>query len=480
MSQRQFISNFLGLVIINMLIKATFIFGIDLQVQRQVGQSAYGLYFTLLNLCYIFQIVVDFGLNLLHNTDTAQHGRIRRRHWQIILRIKLFLSFAYVLVVFGVAGLLGFTPSWNLLAWLILNVILISWIGLLRSNISGMGQYRGDSFLSVLDKLLMIIICATLFFTMPFFKIEWFIWAQTASLVVTLIVAIIMSNRQMQRQDQELHQEDNFILVIFKGAIPFCVSILLMFLYNRVDSILLKKLLPDGDHQAGIYAAGFRLLDAANMIAFLVTPLLIPMYSRLQNDIKETRSLMLLAGGLIVFISGSITVAGFWWSEPIMHWLYGETTTQSVETFRWLILAHFPIGLMYVFGTYLTATRELKKANMLYLASVVVNISINLWLIPIFGTVGAAVTAFVTQFFTTMGLLALVQYKLKVAPNYTFLFKVLLFCGILMATGLLLSKGSLHFMIGLALFAVVSIGTALMLKMIDFNKVKLLMRERID
>lgn len=461
-------------MVVNLLIKAIFIFGIDLQVQRQVGQSAYGLYFTLINLCYIFQIIVDFGLNLLHNTDTAEHGRIRRKHWHIILRIKVFLSLAFALVVFGVAGLLGFTASWPLLIWLILNVILISWIGLLRSNISGMAKYRGEAVISVLDKMLMILICGALFVIMPGFKIEWFIWAQTASLVITLIVAIVISNRLMHQQDQELHPEDNYVMVIFKGAIPFCIATLLMFIYNRVDSILLKKLLADGDHQAGIYAAGFRLLDAANMIAFLVTPLLLPMYSRLQRDIKEVRSLMMLAGGLIVFISGSITIAGFWWSEPIMQLLYNESNTQWVETFRWLILSHFPIGLMYVFGTYLTATRELKNQNILYCVSVLINIGLNLWLIPIYGTVGAAVTAFGTQFFTAMALLLLVQYKLRVPPNYNFLFKALLFCSVLVAGGMLLSRSEIGFAVEIGAYVALCVMMAFVLKLIDFGKVKAL------
>ena len=92
MSKRQFVSTILWLIVVNLVIKAFFIIGIDLQVQQRTGPSEYGLYFTLLNLCYIFQIINDFGLNLLHNTDTAVHGKIRVERYFQILRLKIILA----------------------------------------------------------------------------------------------------------------------------------------------------------------------------------------------------------------------------------------------------------------------------------------------------------------------------------------------------------------------------------------------------
>ena len=94
MSSRIFLSTLIWLILVNIIIKAIFIFGVDMQVQHRVGQSEYGLYFTLLNLCYIFQIVNDFGLNLLHNTETAKAGTIRIERFYQILRLKILLMAA--------------------------------------------------------------------------------------------------------------------------------------------------------------------------------------------------------------------------------------------------------------------------------------------------------------------------------------------------------------------------------------------------
>ena len=199
MSRQQFVSTLFLLIILNLIVKAIFIFGIDLQVQQEVGPSSYGLYFTLLNLCYIFQIINDFGLNQLHNTDTAAIGVVNRERWFQMIRFKIGLSIAYSIVVVVVASALGYMYAWHLLGWLILNNVLVSFILIMRAGISGTGRYRTEAFISVLDKFLMILLCGTLLLWEAEFKIEWFVLAQTASLVITAIIAWAFSGKFIQK-----------------------------------------------------------------------------------------------------------------------------------------------------------------------------------------------------------------------------------------------------------------------------------------
>ncbi len=472
MSQRLFLTTLIWLVLVNLLIKTIFIFGIDLQVQHQVGQSAYGLYFTLLNLCYIFQIINDFGLNLLHNTDTAQHGNIRQAHWKTIVRMKVFLSLTYAIIVFGIAYALGLTTSWTILWWLVINNVLVSWITLLRAGISGMALYKTEAMISVLDKVLMILICGVLFRIMPSFRMEWFVWAQTASLVITAIVAFGFSRKLWLSMVPKETEEASGVLVTFKSTIPFCLATLLMFLYTRSDTILLKKLLPDGEHEVGVFAAGFRLLDAANMIAFLFTPLLIPMYARLQQDQKETAGLIRLATGLMIVLTAVIGIGGYHWASPIMQLCYGRQDHQWVATFSWLILAHVPIGLMYVFSSYLTASSRLKPQNILFAGSVILNIGLNLVLIPAFGTIGAALTAFVTQSVTALGLIFLVHRYLQQPYEIRWVGRILLFFAGLIAGGWLLKTMTMAWWIQLLIFILCCSGAAFVLKLLDYRKMK--------
>jgi O-antigen/teichoic acid export membrane protein len=56
----------------------------------------------------------------------------------------------------------------------------------------------------------------------------------------------------------------------------------------------------------------------------------------------------------------------------------------------------------FIFGTLLTASGNLKVLNWISFLGILLNIVLNLLLIPKYGALGAAFTTFVTQFFTAI------------------------------------------------------------------------------
>ncbi len=476
MSKRIFLSTILWLILVNLIIKAIFIFGVDIQVQLRVGQSSYGLYFTLLNLCYIFQIINDFGLNLLHNTDTAVHGKIRVERWYQILRLKIILALFYSLIVGIVAWVLGYGDAWHLLIWLVINNILVSLILAFRAGISGMGRYPSEAMISVMDKAFMILFCGILLLRFSDFQIEWFVWAQTASLVFTVIVALFISLKFIDRAPTSVTLTP--MIVVFKDTLPYTLASLLMFIYTRSDSILISKLLPEGAFHVGIYAAGYRLLDAANMIAYLFSPLLIPMYARLLKDRTETMSLLRLSSGMMICMTAFISLAGFWWGAPIMTMLYKNVDETWILTFRLLILSHIPIGLMYIFSSYLTAVAELRRQNILFVTSVFISISLNLYMIPKYGTVGAAMTALITQSFTTMGLIILGQLHLKEKMDFRRLTDILSYFAILATSGWLLESANIYWPAEIGMFLFVAVFAGFLFRLLQWHSFRELIAKR--
>ena len=75
-----------------------------------------------------------------------------------------------------------------------------------------------------------------------------------------------------------------FFIVIVRQSLPFATLVFMMSFYNRIDPVLIERLLPDpdGEIQSGIYAKGFRLFDAVNQIAYLFAVLLLTFYYHIQ------------------------------------------------------------------------------------------------------------------------------------------------------------------------------------------------------
>jgi hypothetical protein len=324
---RELSINIFFLVIVNVLIKPFFIFGIDRQVQNLVPATDYGKYTTLLSLTLVFMIVNDLGIQNYNTRKIAGQPNLLQKYFPYLLSLKLALALVYVLVLGIAALLLGYEHSYfQLLAMLALNQVLISFILFFRANIASLHLYRTDSILSVLDRLLMIGICLPLL-ALHIMTIHLFIIAQTLAYLITLLAALTILWKQ--GAPLQFRWKNHLALAIFKKSLPFALSIFLMFVYARLDTILLERLLPDGTQQVAIYAAAFRLLDAANMIGVLFTGILLPMFSKMlyqQQDTQPTLQYsykLLLTGTLIVAIGVSF------FSTPIMHLLYTHTQPHS-------------------------------------------------------------------------------------------------------------------------------------------------------
>lgn len=433
--QKKLISGLFWVLLLNILIKPLWILGIEVGVQNAVGAEAYGFYFSIFNFAYIFNILLDFGITNFNTRNIAQHPHLINKYFGGILTIKLLLLAFYLVVTFTVGLLIGYNShQFALLAILTFNQFLNSLILYLRSNFEGLLLFKWDSVLSVLDRLIMIIICGVLLlnnYTRSHFKIEYFVLAQTAAYLITTIVALatLLHNRQAHTLRPRLHFNKPFSLAILKQSAPFALLVLLMASFNRIDPVLLQRLLPDGDYQAGIYASAFRLLDALTMIAYLFSVPLLPIYSRLvkensnQEISKTTKSMFSLVW--VFSTTAAITLSTL--ASPLMELLYIEHTDASSQVFSILIYGIIPISFTYVFGTLLTANGSLKQLNIFAALSLVLNIGCNLWLIPRFAATGSAWASLTTQSFMAITQMVAAFRIFHLRISFEYLWRLLLF-----------------------------------------------------
>src|SRR6056297_2068134 len=201
--KRKFITNLLLLLFLNLLIKPFWIFGIDRTVQNLVGDAHYGLYFALFNFSMLLNILLDLGITNYNNRNIARHNFLLPKHFSNIVGLKMLLAIVYAVFSLTVAFVIGYSKvQFHLLFFLIFNQFLISFTLYLRSNISALHHFRTDSFISVMDRALMIIICGILLFTDVMdrpFTINWFVYAQTVAYALTTLTTFVVVLRKTGR-----------------------------------------------------------------------------------------------------------------------------------------------------------------------------------------------------------------------------------------------------------------------------------------
>jgi O-antigen/teichoic acid export membrane protein len=416
--QKTFLSNLILIVVLNLLIKPFYILGIDAEVQNRVGAEIYGNYFALLNFSFLLNILLDFGISNYNNRNIAQNPQLVNSYFGKLLSIRFLLFFLYFIFTLSAGISIGYSSSEiYFLSLLVLNQFLVATIQFARSNFGGLHLFKIDSIISVLDRVLMIVLCGFLLWSPVVktnFKIEWFIYAQTFSYLFTAIISIVLLKYKIGTVKLKLKKV--FSIALLKESFPYALLILLMTFYNRIDSVMIERMLEDGDRQAGIYAQGFRYLDAVNMFALLFAGLLFPIFARLFKNKESIQPILELGVKTLLPISIIIGTTAYFYKFDLMALRYTSNLLEASDSFGYLIISFIPVSFTYIFGTLLTANGSLKQLNIMAIGGVFLNVILNYILIPELKAEGAAIATLITQISTALVqvILALIIFKLKV------------------------------------------------------------------
>lgn len=480
--RREFLLNILFLITINLLIKPFYIFGIDRTVQNRVGLEEYGLYATLFSFTFLMQIINDFGLDNFNSRNIAQHRQLLPKYFPNMLILKLGLGVIYTCLTVLTALLIGYgARQFYLLAFFLLNQILVSIVAFFRSNLAGLGFYKTDSLLTVLNRLLLIILCSFLLWSSWIetpFQIEWFVYAQTFTLFLTALISFSLVFNKLPYF--KLKFNPAFLLLILKKSYPFALAIFLMTIYTRIDFVMIERLLPDGEMETGIYASAYRLLDASNVLGLLFAGLLLPMSARLLKAKKSIRPILRLSVQMILCGAITLAIATWFFRNDIMFLLYDDASVYSANILGVLMFTFIIVSGSYIYGTFLTANNSLTKMNKIFAVSVLLNIVFNFLLIPTYGAMGAAYTTFFTQLFALIGQILVAKKEFYLYTDYKMMGRLALLGIILSATGYyMVLFPFFDWMINFALLLLLGIGLGFVLRLLKMDAFFQMLQEKI-
>lgn len=177
---------------------------------------------------------------------------------------------------------------------------------------------------------------------------------------------------------------------LYAGSLSFAAADLATLVYHRADSVLLY-LLSDAT-EAGRYAAAYRLYDGVLLLAAPLTVLAFRHVRLGLGDAAFQRRMLLLA------LIGGAALAGMAWTLglSLTLWLYGPDYAQ-VNLVGWLscsLVLALPNGLLCHW-----AIAHHQERYFLWGATLaaLLNVLLNVWLIPRHGSLGAAWSTFASE-----------------------------------------------------------------------------------
>lgn len=478
--QRKFIINLGLLLLLNFLIKPFWIFGIDRTVQNTIAAEEYGIYFTLFNFSILFNILLDFGITNFNNRNIAQHKQLLAKYFSGIVVFKFLLAILYFAITFIVGFIIGYDSSrFQILLFLSINQFLISFLQYLRSNIAGLQLFVLDSLFSVLDKTLMIGLCAILIWGHLFegeFTLMQFIYAQTLAYLLAVIIVFITVLLKAKKFKFRLNIP--FLILIIKQTAPYALLVLTMTIYYRLDVIMIDYMLEDGEYQSSVYAQAYRLMDASNQVGVLFAGLLLPMFAFMIQKREKLDDLIKLSFGLLFIPAIVLAFVSFSYANDIMTLLYHTNIDDAVRVLPVLMFCFVAIASTYIFGTLLTANGNLKQLNFLAISGMILNVILNLILIPEYKALGSAIASLITQFVVLFAQIFLVKIIFKLKLNYKLLLSLISFISLLFITIWVFQKVELYFIYKVIFISLFALIFAISLRIINLKQMLQLMLNR--
>ena len=364
---------------LNLLIKPAYLLVVDAKIQDAVGPEAWGSYFPLLSLGILLNIFLDVGLanhmtRLVSKTPSEINGR-----YQSGWRTKLGLFPLYIATLMVIGWLLGYRgESLEWLLWIGLNQAMLSAVLYVRAGLQATAAHIADAWVSVTDRALLLLAMGTLLWRQDVFAIEWLLAGTTGALTIAFAAGYWrLMKSQSQHSRAQLPNPKEPLWMNLRESWPYALLFLLMMTYHRVDAIMLERMAPNGAFQAGWYAMGYRLFEAANMIGFLFATLLLPYFTRMLRENQDVRPLATAVSQLLAIGGGSVAWVAFTFPTAFLRIFYSEETSAASPALPWLMLSFAIFAQGYVFSTLLTARGDLKRLNQLALLGAILNISLN-------------------------------------------------------------------------------------------------------
>lgn len=476
--KRQFLLNVFLLMLINVLVKPFYVFFVETEVQNELGTAEFGYYFFHMNFVFLFQFLGDLGLQT-HNQQYVSKNRTSiHEHFSSVIGLKLTLTIVATIILL-ISGFVFGKMDIMLLFLISGNLFLSSWLVLMRSFLSGLGYYTLDSLVSSLDKFLMIVLISGLLWYRHdgTFTLSDFIFGQMFSLILANMMVMVLL--YVKGHTLTFWPQFTGLTPLLARCIPFALVLFLMTTYNKLDGFLLGRLLSDNGLEAGIYAASYRIYDAANMFMYMIPALILPMFSFMISNKEDIRPLYTLVGKWMFVLLSPLLAVVLFFGTDIITFLYTDFIVEKTRVLHLLMAASVLVCYAYIFGAMSMAADRIKSLIPVFILGLGINIVCNLIWIPLYGATGAAMATLVTQFVVFFGQWYVVRKFLFFTFDKSSTGRGFFYFLILAGLAWFFSKQTpFSSEVSIIICLIISLPLAFLLKLIEFSDVKLVLSRK--
>jgi len=187
----------------------------------------------------------------------------------------------------------------------------------------------------------------------------------------------------------------DFLRRTLRRTVPFALDDALSLTYIRVDAVLLGFI--KGADAVGLYQAATNLVLYLNILARVLNTALYPRMSKAWPSSTRLGRWRDLSLRLLGLISVPAMIGSLLLSHQIFRFVYTSKFDMAVATYQVLALVIVIRMLGHTLGTSITAANRQTARTTVVAAAAATNVALNLYFIPRWSYLGAAITTAITE-----------------------------------------------------------------------------------
>ena len=362
---------------------------------RYLGAVTFGKYAFAFAFTSLFMILSDLGLSTLSIREIARDTSKAGEYLTNISITKFILSLITIVLIIVTINLMHYPQDTTLAVYIVGGVtVFTSFITSFRSIFRAFERMEYETITRIAERLLIFgSVLPILFLGYGLIEVvSAMLIAQALIFMFTLAIIIKKFTRPVLSFDFSLCK------TLIKAALPFGLASVFTVIYFQTDTVMLSIM--KGDAVVGWYRAAYGLVMGTLFIPGAVVGALYPVLSRYFTSSKD--SLMVVyekSFKFLLMLAVPLGIGTTLLADRIIIFLYGEEFAPSIIALQILIWVASILFIYSIVGYTLASINKQLVDTHITGISALLNVGLNLLLIPTYSYVGAGIASIVSQVF---------------------------------------------------------------------------------
>jgi O-antigen/teichoic acid export membrane protein len=364
-------------------------------IARYLGPNKFGLLSYVKSFVGLFTAISTLGLNGIVVRELVKDKTQRDKIIGTAFWLKLMGAFSVLSILAFAINFMANDTHTNILVFIIASSTIFHSFNVIDFYFQSKVLSKYIVYANIVSLFISSIVKITLIINdAPLIAFAWVVLFDSVVLAVGFLY-VFLKNSKFRIQNLIFNKETAISLL--KDSWPLILSGLVISIYMKIDQVMIKEIL--GNDAVGYYGAAVRISSVWYFIPMAIANSLFPAIinaKKISKKLYHKRLQQLY--DLMVWMAIAIALPMTFMSNWLVKILYGQQYSQASDVLKIHIWTGVFVFLGVAFSKYLTNENLTKKSFYRTLLGAIINVILNLMLIPQYGISGAAFATLIGQF----------------------------------------------------------------------------------